>query len=169
MERQRQNRRNSIRKARFSKKLAVSHRRPGSCVNPSRRFPALAVGKANLKLSTSCVYLRRFAFTSADNMFGLFDCLGRGRERTPIRKLSLPLRRNRRRRRMLSHHTDFQMIVRGLASAKPMETCRAGMRRAQRGQVAEAASRRPRGSKIIGVDFLPNPRTEEVWRIPPPT
>ena len=150
MERQRQNRRNSIRKARFSKKLAVSHRRPGSCVNPSRRFPALAVGKANLKLSTSCVYLRRFAFTSANGTEVRgetkaprvsaterrgsarprdTETAGKetfrveshnhvtinhgGRERTPIRKLSLPLRRNSRRRRMLSHHTDFQMIVRG--------------------------------------------------------
>src|SRR5574344_2634262 len=66
MERQRQNRRNSIRKARFSKKLAVSHRRQGFCATQSRRFPALMLGKANPKLSTSCVYLRRFAFTSAN-------------------------------------------------------------------------------------------------------
>src|SRR5574344_328738 len=65
MERQRQNRRYSIRKARISMKLAINVRRPGSCANPSRRFPALMLGKANPKLSTSCVYLRRFAFTSA--------------------------------------------------------------------------------------------------------
>src|SRR5574344_895968 len=66
MERQRQNRRYSIRKARISMKLAINVRRPGSCANPSRRFPALMLGKANPKLSTSCVYLRRFAFTSAN-------------------------------------------------------------------------------------------------------
>src|SRR5574344_946401 len=66
MERQRQNRRYSIRKARISMKLAINVRRPGSCANPSRRFPALTLGKANPKLSTSCVYLRRFAFTSAN-------------------------------------------------------------------------------------------------------
>src|SRR5574344_711094 len=68
MERQRQNRRYSIRKARISMKLAVPVRRPGSCANPSRRFPALAGGKANPKVSTSCVYLRRFAFTSANGI-----------------------------------------------------------------------------------------------------
>src|SRR5574344_225221 len=99
MERQRQNRRYSIRKARISMKLAINVRRPGSCANPSRRFPALMLGKSNPKLSTSCVYLRRFAFTSANGKFRSYylhvraflraACFGATR---PLARLRLGLR-----------------------------------------------------------------------------